>query len=293
APRGLSTTLRPIVVAVDAGHGGTDPGAIGARGTREKDVTLSIAKRLANAINGFPGFKGVLVRKRDEFLRLRSRIDRARKAGADLLVSVHADAFRDRRVRGASVWVLSTKGASSEAARWLAARENAADLVGGVSLDDKDDLLKQVILDLSQTATLNNSAAVASVALGELRKVGHVHKPSVQRAGFVVLKAPDIPSILVEAAFISNPSEERRLKDAAHQERLANALARGIKQYFERKPPPGTLLAARARHVIGPGDTLSAIAVRYEVSVETLRASNNLSNDRLRVGQILRIPQGT
>ncbi|NKC12925.1 MAG: LysM peptidoglycan-binding domain-containing protein [Gammaproteobacteria bacterium] len=280
---------RSIVIAIDAGHGGADPGAIGAGGTYEKDITLSIAKRLAGEINAMRGFRGVLIRKGDEYLRLRTRIARARRSKADLLVSIHADAFKDRRVRGSSVWVLSSEGASSEA-RWLVAQENAADLVGGVSLDDKDELLKQVILDLSQTATLNDSVEVANVTLNELRKLGRVHKRTVQRAGFMVLKAPDIPSILVEAAFISNPAEERRLRDAKHQRRLAQSIARGIRGYFERKPPPGTALAVRSRHVISPGETLSAIATRYDISVRALRESNNLASDRLRVGQVLRIP---
>ncbi|MEM7407879.1 MAG: N-acetylmuramoyl-L-alanine amidase [Pseudomonadota bacterium] len=280
---------RPVVIAIDAGHGGEDPGAIGARGTREKMVTLAVARKLAKRLNRFPGFKGVLVRSGDYYVGLRQRIRIARKANADLLVSIHADAFKDRRVRGSSVWVLSTRGASSEAARWLAARENAADLAGGVSLDDKDDVLASVLLDLSQTATLNLSREVASSTLAELRRVGKVHKRHVERAGFVVLKAPDIPSILVETAFISNPSEEKRLRQPAHQDKLAKALAAGIRRYFERRPPPGTRLAL-SRHVIGPGETLSQIASRYDVSVNALRDANNLSSDAVRQGQVLRIP---
>jgi N-acetylmuramoyl-L-alanine amidase len=287
-----STSLRPVVIAIDAGHGGEDPGASGPGGTREKDITLSVSKKLAAEINRHRGFKAVLVRTDDYYLRLRTRIERARAAGADLLVSVHADAFRDRRVRGSSVWVLSTKGADSEAARWLAARENAADLVGGVSLDGKDDVLAQVLLDLSQTASLNDSIEVGSGALAELRRIGPVHKRQLGRAGFVVLKAPDIPSILVETAFISNPDEERRLKDKKHQLRLARALAKGITRHFTRKPPAGSLLAAQ-RHIIAKGETLSTIAMRYAVTVETLKSSNALKNDRVRVGQVLRIPEST
>lgn len=280
---------RPVVIAIDAGHGGEDPGAIGKRGLREKDVTLSVSRKLANHINRYRGFKAVLVRDGDYYLRLRQRINRARKAGADLLVSIHADAFKDRRVRGSSVWVLSTKGASSEAARWLAAKENAADLVGGVSLDDKDDVLAQVLLDLSQTAALKDSIDVGSQALSQLARIGPVHKRRLGRAGFVVLKAPDIPSILVETAFISNPAEEKRLRDKRHQDKLARALAAGITRHFQRKPPDGTLLA-RSRHVITKGETLSTIAMRYDVSVASLKASNELATDRVRIGQILTIP---
>jgi N-acetylmuramoyl-L-alanine amidase len=285
----LRSSRRSVVIAIDAGHGGDDPGAIGAGGLREKAVTLTVARKLAREISRRRGFKAVLIRDGDYYLRLRQRIDRAREAGADLMVSVHADAFRDRSVRGSSVWVLSTKGAGSEAARWLAARENAADLVGGVSLDDKDDVLAQVLLDLSQTATLNDSIEVGSGALAELARIGPVHKRHLGRAGFVVLKAPDIPSILVETAFISNPSEERRLRDTKHQDRLARALAKGITRHFERKPPAGTLLA-QARHIITSGETLSTIAMRYDVSIEYLKTSNSLKNDRVRIGQVLQIP---
>lgn len=292
ASKPADARLRRVVVAIDAGHGGDDPGAIGPGGTREKVVTLAVAKKLAARINKLNGFKAVLIRSGDYYVGLRTRIKRAREASADLMVSIHADAFRDRRVRGSSVWVLSTRGATSEAARWLAARENAADLAGGVSLDDKDDLLASVLLDLSQTATLNESREVADFTLSELRRVGRVHKRHVDRAGFVVLKAPDIPSILVETAFISNPHEERKLRQPQHQARLADALARGIQRYFLKRPPPGTLLAAQ-RHIISPGETLSQIAVRYDVPVEALRASNQLRGDALRSGQVLHIPRGS
>ena len=289
ASKPADARLRRVVVAIDAGHGGDDPGAIGPGGTREKVVTLAVAKKLAARINKLNGFKAVLIRSGDYYVGLRTRIKRAREASADLMVSIHADAFRDRRVRGSSVWVLSTRGATSEAARWLAARENAADLAGGVSLDDKDDLLASVLLDLSQTATLNESREVADFTLSELRRVGRVHKRHVDRAGFVVLKAPDIPSILVETAFISNPHEERKLRQPQHQARLADALARGIQRYFLKRPPPGTLLAAQ--HIISPGETLSQIAVRYDVPVEALRASNQLRGDALRSGQVFTFPE--
>lgn len=285
--------LRDLVIAVDAGHGGEDPGARGRKGTREKDVVLGIARKLAAQINKEPGMKAVLVRDGDYYVGLRKRIDKARKHRADLFVSIHADAFRDRRVSGSSVYVLSRRGASSEMARWLAARENAADLVGGVSLDDKDDLLAEVLLDLAQTATLETSTGVASNVLSELKKLGKVHKRQVQHAGFVVLKSPDIPSMLVETAFISNPSEENRLRNRKHQQKVANAVFRGIRRYFTSNPPAGTRLAAGKtprRHVVRRGDTLSHIAQRYGVSMNSLRTSNGLKGDRLLVGKMLRIP---
>ncbi|HEB99294.1 MAG TPA: AMIN domain-containing protein [Thiotrichales bacterium] len=286
---------RDLVIAVDAGHGGKDPGARGRR-AREKEVVLAVAKRVARLIDAEPGMRAVLVRDGDYFLHLRERIRRAHKAKADLFVSIHADAFTDRRVRGSSVYVLSRRGASSEMARLLARQENAADLVGGVSLRDKDDLLKKVLLDLSQSASIEESTEVASEVLRELRRIGKVHKRSVQKAGFVVLKSPDIPSILVETAFISNPTEEKNLLSSRHQQKLARAIFRGIRAYFLDNPPPGTLIAMRAReqkHVIRRGDTLSAIAQRYAVSLRELKVANGLTSDRLRVGQVLRIPRGS
>jgi N-acetylmuramoyl-L-alanine amidase len=281
--------LRDLVIAIDAGHGGDDPGAIGHGGTREKDVVFSIARRLAALVEREPGMRPVLIRQGDYYIGLRKRINSARKHGADLFVSIHADGFRDRRVKGSSVYVLSRRGASSEMARWLAAEENAADLAGGVRLDDKDDLLAEVLLDLSQTATIEASIDVASNMLGELKRLGKTHKSSVQQAGFVVLKSPDIPSVLVETAFISNSSEERKLRDRRHQESLARAMLRGIKGYFASHAPPGTYLAAR-EHVIERGDTLGHIAERYDISLNRLKGYNGLKSDQLRVGDTLRIP---
>jgi N-acetylmuramoyl-L-alanine amidase len=240
---------RDVVVAIDAGHGGLDPGARGVRGTREKDVVLAVARRLQALINREPGLRAVMVRDGDQFMRLRDRIRKARNHRADLFISIHADAFHDPQARGASVYVLSERGASSEAARWLADRENAADLVGGVSLVDKDDQLAQVLLDLSLTATLEASYEVADEILGELREVGAVHRRGVERAAFVVLKSPDIPSVLVETAFISNPEEELKLRDGGHQQRLAGAILRGVRNYFRRYAPPGTWFAAQ-RNVV-------------------------------------------
>lgn len=286
------TKLRDLVIAVDAGHGGDDPGARGRKGTREKDVVLGIARKLAAKINKEPGMKAVLVRDGDYYIGLRKRIDKARKHRADLFISIHADAFRDRRVHGSSVYVLSRRGASSEMARWLAARENAADLVGGVSLDDKDDLLAEVLLDLAQTATLETSTGAASNVLSELKRLGKVHKRQVQHAGFVVLKSPDIPSMLVETAFISNPSEENRLRSRKHQQKVANAIFKGVRRYFVSNPPVGTRLAKQSprRHVVRRGDTLSHIARRYGVSMSSLRDRNRLKGDRLLVGNVLKIP---
>lgn len=237
--------FRDIVVAVDAGHGGEDPGAIGPAGTHEKTVVLQIARKLVEAINRERGMRAVLTRTGDYYLPLRKRIELARRHKADLFISIHADAFTNRRVSGSSVYVLSNRGASSEHARWLAERENASDLIGGVSLDDKDSLLASVLLDLSQTASLEASIDVAEEVLAGLKKVGKVHKPGVESAGFAVLKSPDIPSLLVETAFISNPQEEKRLRTSAYQHKLAQALATGVKRYFEDNAPNGTLLAAR------------------------------------------------
>lgn len=287
--------LRDVVVAIDAGHGGEDPGALGKRGTREKQVTLQIARRLKRLIDARPGMRAELTRTGDYYIGLRKRMEIAREQRADLFVSIHADAFRDSRVRGSSVYVLSRRGASNEAARWLAEQENSADLVGGVSLDDKDEVLAWVLLDLSQAGTQQASEAAAARVYRELRRVGRVHGNRVQKAGFMVLKAPDIPSMLVETGFISNPTEERKLASASYQKRLAKSLLAGIESYFKATPPPGTRLAkARSedrRHTIKRGDTLSEIANRYEVNLADLRKVNRLRGDRIRIGQVLTIPE--
>jgi N-acetylmuramoyl-L-alanine amidase len=238
---------RDVVVAVDAGHGGQDPGAIGHGGTREKDVVLAIARTLAERINGEPGMRAVLTRDRDEFLVLRDRIGRARIAKADMFVSIHADSIANRDVSGASVYVLSEHGASNEAARWLADRENAADLMGGVKLDDKDKQLASVLLDLSQSANISASMTAAERVINSLDAVGQVRKAQVQQAGFVVLKSPDIPSMLVETAYISNPEEEVSLRNSRHQAALADAVFNGLRTYFAANPPVGTRFA-QAHH---------------------------------------------
>jgi N-acetylmuramoyl-L-alanine amidase len=248
---------RDVVVAIDAGHGGEDPGAVGKAGTREKDVVLAVARRLAERINAEPGMRAVLTRTGDYFVPFRERIRRARTQQADLFVSVHADAFVNRSVRGSSVYVLSTRRASSEAARWLADRENAADLIGGVSLDDKSDVLASVLLDLSQNASISASRDAATRVLEELDRVGQLKKSEVQHASLIVLTSPDVPSMLVETAYISNPEEERRLRDPDHQARLAGAIHTGLRRYFHENPPPGTriaMLAARER--LASGTTL-------------------------------------
>src|SRR6202522_4310025 len=237
---------RDLVIAVDAGHGGEDPGAIGKNGTREKDVVLAIARELALKINAEPGMKAVLTRNGDYFVPLRDRMRRARAQQADLFVSIHADSIRDRRVDGSSVYILSQRGATDEASRWLAERENASDLIGGVSLDDKDNLLASVLLDLSPSAALNARQVAAAKVLHQLNQVGEIRKPQVQQARFMVLKSPDIPSMLVETAYISNPQEELRLRAAAHQAKLAAAIHQGVHDYFYANPPQGTRIAQLA-----------------------------------------------
>jgi N-acetylmuramoyl-L-alanine amidase len=289
---------RDIVVAIDPGHGGRDPGSIGRDKTNEKDVALAVAKNLARRIDEEPGMKAVLIRDGDYYVDHRERIAIARRNKADLFVSVHADSVRDRRAKGASVYALSLKGATDEAAMRLAQRENAADMVGGVSLAGKDEVLASVLLDLSQNAALGASLDVGAKVLDELAKVGSMHRRTVQQAGFIVLKSPDVPSILVETAFISNPAEEAKLKSETHRAKLANAILAGIRSYFYTNPPPDTQIAMSLKrsptpqvdYVISRGDTLSEIAARYNVSVTAIKSANSLSGNTVRVGQTLRIP---
>lgn len=287
---------RDVTVAIDPGHGGEDPGATGSRfRSKEKRVTLEISRRLKRLIDAEPGMRAVLTRTGDYYVGLRKRMAIARKNRADLFLSVHADAFDDKRVRGSSVYVLSGRGASSEAARWLAAKANASDLVGGVSLDDKDDMLATVLFDLSQSASRHASLSVARKVYSRLAKLGRTHGRRVQRANFLVLKSPDIPSLLVETGFISNPDEETRLRDPGYQERMAGAIRDGVKQFFLESPPAGTLLAKKKvrvhRHVIERGDTLSEIADRYNVSLASLRRENRIRSDRhIQIGKVLIIP---
>ena len=227
---------RVLLIAVDAGHGGEDPGAHGRRGTYEKDVTLAIARRLKAQIDNTPGMRAILIRDGDYFIPLGGRVEKARKAHADLFVSIHADAFVKSQARGSSVFALSEHGATSASARWLAKKENEADLIGGVNLAVKDPYLARTLLDLSQTATISDSLRVANLVLREIGGVNTLHRGHVEQAGFAVLKSPDTPSILVETAFISNPTEEQRLKDDAYQDKMARAVLGGIKRYFAQNP---------------------------------------------------------
>ncbi len=289
----LQKPNRNIVVAIDAGHGGEDPGALGRKRTREKDVVLAIAKELKKSIDAQPGMKSVLVRTGDYFIPLRDRFEKARKHRADLFVSIHADAFKNSKVSGSSVFVLSQRGASSEFATRIATSENLSDLVGGVTLNDKDDMLASVLLDLSQSATMEASNEVAETVFASLDDLGATHKNHVERANFMVLKSPDVPSILIETGFISNPAEEKRLKNVAWQKKIAKSITHGIQDYFYLSPPPGTWMAANRqpiRHKVVRGDTLGEIASRYRVSLYAIRRANSLKSDTIRVGSELLIP---
>ncbi|MEP1593732.1 MAG: N-acetylmuramoyl-L-alanine amidase [Halieaceae bacterium] len=286
---------RDIIIAIDAGHGGEDPGALGPNRLREKDVVLSIAKELQKLFDKDSGFKPTLIRSGDYYISLKGRRELARKRQADLFVSVHADAFKRKEAKGASVYALSTSGATSTAARYLAQRENAADLVGGVSLSDKDDLLAGVLADLSMTSTLDTSLQLGDRVLRKMDTIAHLHKSRVEQAGFAVLKSPDIPSILVETGFISNPSEASKLGTRSYRQKMARMIHSGVKDYFFDHPPPGTLVAWQKQqgglqYTIARGDTLSDIAQRFNVSVNDLKDRNGLSNTRIMVGQKLTIP---
>lgn len=296
---------RFIVIAVDAGHGGEDPGAIGPNRLREKEVTLSIARELVAAINAQPGFTGKLTRTGDYFIPLKKRRDLARNMKADLFVSIHADAFTKASARGASVFALSQNGATSETARFLAQRENESDLIGGVgdiSLGDKDQVLAGVLVDLSMTATLNSSLQVGRHVLNSMGGIAHLHKRHVEQAGFLVLKSPDVPSILVETGFISNPEEARKLATPAYRKQMAQSVFKGIKQHFYQHPPAGTYVAAQVesgalkdlerQHTVAAGDSLSAIATRYGVPMQRLVQYNNLRDTNVKIGQTLKIPGG-
>lgn len=288
---------RKLIIAIDAGHGGKDPGAIGPSRKYEKDITLAMARELAAQIDADPGMQAFLVRDRDVFIPLHERYQRAREAEADLFISIHADAAHNKAAAGASVYVLSLRGASSEAARWLADQENAADLVGGVELDARDKNLAAVLLDLSQNATMRVSDDVAGEVLAALKGVGKTHKHQIERANFVVLRSPDVPSMLVETGFITNPGEEARLSDPAYRKRMANAIVSGVRNYFSVQAPPGTWYAARQgtlggtrQHLVSRGETLTLIAQRHGVPVNSIRAANKLKDDTVRVGERLTIP---
>ena len=290
---------RDFIVSIDAGHGGQDPGAIGVGRVQEKRIALAIAIELARLFNNASGFRGELTRKGDYYLTLRQRTTVARKQRADLFVSIHADAFTRSDARGASVYALSARGATSETARWLAEKENASDLIGGagdVSLDDKDALLAHVLLDLSMDANRSASIDTGASILSALGGMTQLHRRHVEQAGFVVLKSPDIPSILVETGYLSNPGEARKLAQSAYQRTIAKAIFKGITAYVARHPQRGNALAAHqvkgsaTQHVIKRGDTLSDIATRYQVTRVRLREANGLANDMIHVGQVLIIP---
>lgn len=283
-------TRDELVIVVDAGHGGQDPGAIGPRGTMEKEVVLGIARRLASMIDAQPGMRAVMTRKGDYFLTLRQRIRVAQKADADLFVSIHANAARVGAADGSSVYVLSRDGATSEHARWLAHRENRAGLMGGISLDKKSRALASFMLDLAQGASIEASLDVGARVLQQLSQINDLHKHSVQQAAFVVLKSPDIPSILVETAFISNPREARKLQSPNFQRKLARSVLQGIHGYFASYRPVGPLMAKR-KHAVSRGETLSEIALHYGVSPAAIRRANDLASSTIRVGQTLVIPR--
>ena len=287
---------RDIVIAIDPGHGGEDPGALGPGGLREKTVVLQIARRLENQLAKIPGFKPMLVRTGDYYVSLKNRRDKARALEADLFVSIHADAFREKSAHGASVYALSMRGATSTTAQYLADTENAADLVGGVELAEMDPMLAGVLADLSMTGTLDASLNLGALILEQIDGVARLHKKRVEQAGFAVLKSPDVPSLLIETGFISNPGEAERLATPAYQDKMARAIRRGIQSWFARQPPPGTLLAWQREQggrevTIAAGDTLSEIAERYGVTVASIKTNNGLSRDVIYVGQTLVIPE--
>lgn len=288
--------MRDVIVAIDAGHGGEDPGAKGPSGTYEKDVVMQIAKKLKAKIDKEKGIKAVLTREGDYYVKLKRRREIARDIyHADLFVSIHADAWTDPRAKGASVWVLSERGATSTLARHLTADENRADSIGGVELEDKDEVLRNVLYEIAMEGTMVHSIQASNAILNRLKGVGRLHKKQVEQAGFMVLKSADMPSLLVELGFISNPTEEGLLKNGQHQYKVADALLGGIRQYFIQQPPPDTYFAyLRANepimHQIARGETLSGIAERYSVSTNDLKKENSLGSDVIRVGQVIRIP---
>ncbi|WP_347989292.1 N-acetylmuramoyl-L-alanine amidase [Methylomonas sp. AM2-LC] len=320
---------RDIVVAIDAGHGGKDVGAEGGNGTQEKDVVFEIAKRLESLVNSQPGMKALMIRKGDYFVNLHERVNIAHAGKADLFVSIHADAFNDSSAHGASVYTLANKGASSAGARWLADSENAVDNDAGNGGSEKNETLASVLQDLSKSAAKEASQNVGNKVLKNVRLVGHVHRSSVQKAGFVVLKSQDIPSILVETAFISNPEEEDHLNSRIYQEKMASAVFSGIMAHFKQYAPANTLLAQlskagkinrlavlsedlkiddkkaglqiaalsaksmesnKSRHVVNRGETLSGIAQQYGISMRALRLANNMSDGNVKIGGVLQIP---
>ncbi|MGB0636984.1 MAG: N-acetylmuramoyl-L-alanine amidase [Gammaproteobacteria bacterium] len=283
---------KTVIVAIDAGHGGRDVGAIGVTGVYEKDINLSVSEKLAVLINQTPGMKAIQTRRGDVYIKLRTRLAVARNEKADLFVSIHADAFKDPKVRGASVYVLSPKGASSEAAKYLAKRANFEQVVGGVSLSNKDEFLSRTLIDMTQTAAIEESKLLGQEILTQLKILGPVHKKKVEQAGFVVLKSPDIPSVLVETAFISNPLDEAKLRKSDFQAKLSNSLYQGIISYLNKYQVNSNISRAFKSHIVVKGDTLSQLGVKYGVRAIDLRSANNLEDSVIRVGERLKIPLG-
>ena len=288
---------RDLIIAVDAGHGGEDPGAIGPNKVYEKKVVFAIAEELARLFEKEDGYSVVMVRSGDYYVGLKDRRDIARNERADMFVSIHADAFKSPQAHGSSVYSLSHKGASSASAQFLADSENQADLVGGVSLSDKDALLSSVLVDLSMTYKMESSLEVGASVLHNMGSISRLHSSTVEQAAFAVLKTPDIPSILVETGFISNPKEAKKLNSSAYQKKMAKSIFQGIHQYFQHKAPEGTYIAWKYQkpkddrlYVVESGDTLSEIANRYDVSMNKLRSFNSLSSNNLHIGQKLKIP---
>ncbi|WP_185235780.1 N-acetylmuramoyl-L-alanine amidase [Teredinibacter franksiae] len=292
---------RDIIVAIDAGHGGEDPGALGPKRIREKNIVYKISQQLQRMVDAEPGYKAYMVRDGDYYIPLRERRNKARKVRADIFVSIHADAFTNPKAKGASVYALSRRGATSETARFLASKENEADLiggVGGVNLDEVDGALAGVLLDLSMTASLANSLDAGDKVLKEIGRMTRLHKRHVEQAFFTVLTSPDVPSILVETGFISNPEEAGKLNTFAHRKKIATAIFTGVKKYFHETPPAGSLVAWNknggshnvVQHTIARGDTLTGLASRYNVSVTRIKAVNDLKDSSIKIGQIIKIP---
>ncbi|TCS42994.1 N-acetylmuramoyl-L-alanine amidase [Reinekea marinisedimentorum] len=298
----VNSLKRDVIVVIDAGHGGEDPGAIGPKKLREKNVVLAMAKELYDQLDALPGYKPIMTRTGDYIVALKKRSDFARQNNADLFISIHADAYRLPSAQGASVFALSNGGSVSAMAKYLADKENASDVIGGingVSLEDKDDTLKSVLVDLSMTSTLQRSVEVGALVLAEIGRFTKLHgdRRSVGHANFVVLRAPDVPSILVESGFISNPREEANLGSAAYRKKMATAIKNGVVKYFEQTPPDGSYIAwaqqqknTTKKYTVAKGDTLSGIAARNGVSVNRIIAVNNLSGTSIRIGQVLLIP---
>lgn len=300
---------RDIIVAIDAGHGGEDPGAVGYRRTKEKVVVLKIAKKLAALLESEPGYKPYLTRTGDYYIPLRDRTRKARDANADLFISIHADAFKNSNAHGSSVFVLSERGASSEEARYLAAKENEADLVGGVSLGGREDHVAMTLLDLSMTATRGSSLAVGKSILKRMDNISRLHKKQVGEAAFMVLKAPDIPALLIETGFISNPGEAKKLATSSYQNKMAREIFGGLTEYFNDEPPEGSYVAWKkksgssttassgssnstgmTRYTIKRGDTLSGIAAKHRTTVASIRRLNGIKNNSIQVGQRIKLP---